>query len=275
MREISIDELKQIQLDILLKIDEFCRKNGIEYFLDGGTGIGAARHKGYIPWDDDIDIGMTRPNYEKFIHSFNGVYPHLDLYASELDWNYYVAHANVCDNRTRLVEALSDFRGFNLGVKVDIFPFDVTDTDYAASLRTHKKQRHLLRLMSRKRRNLKTTWKTNKVNFVTCVLVRTLTCFISFSSLQKKMYHNATRFKFEEGEYAYDMVNPFPKMVRCPRSAFDEYMDVEFEGHIVRTIKGYDTYLNALYPGYMTPPPEKDRVPHHGFTAYWLESDDK
>ena len=67
MKEINIDEIKQIQLDIVVKIDEICRKNGIEYFLDVGTGIGAARHKGYIPWDDDIDISMTRSNYERLI----------------------------------------------------------------------------------------------------------------------------------------------------------------------------------------------------------------
>ena len=65
MKQMSTEECKQVMLDILIKIDTFCRQNNIEYFLEGGTSIGAIRHKGYIPWDDDIDIAMTRPNYER------------------------------------------------------------------------------------------------------------------------------------------------------------------------------------------------------------------
>lgn len=275
MRAISVEELKQIQLDMLVKIDEFCRKNNIEYFLDGGSGIGVVRHKGFIPWDDDIDLGMTRPNYEKFIHSFQGAYEHLDVYAPELDWNFYANFANVCDNRTYLVEPLTTFHGNKIGVKIDLFPFDGTDSDFKKSLKIHRRQRRYLHLLSRKRRNLKTVWKTNKINFCTTVAVRTLTCFLSYSWIQKRAHHNATRYNIQESEYAYDIANCNPHFVWCPRSAFDEYIDMEFEGKKVRMIKGYDTYLTALFGDYMTLPPEKERVAQHGFVAYWLEEGDK
>ena len=71
MRAINSDELKSIQLDLLQKTVDFCENSGLRYFLCGGTLIGAIRHKGYIPWDDDIDIAMPRPDYEKFIRIFN------------------------------------------------------------------------------------------------------------------------------------------------------------------------------------------------------------
>ena len=230
MKEIPFGEIKQIELDMLMKIDEFCRKNNIEYFLIGGSAIGAVRHKGFIPWDDDIDIGMTRPNYERFIHSFQGAYPHLDVFAPELDWNFYATFANVCNNRTYLIEPITTFHGCKIGVKVDVFPFDGTASDYKTRLKIHRKARRYIRLLSRKRRNLKTVWRKNKINFLTTVVVRVLTCFLSYSWLQKRAHYNATRYVFQESEYAYDITNCCPSFIWCPRSAFDEYTDMEFEG---------------------------------------------
>ena len=71
MRAINLEELRSIQLDLLQKTAEFCNKNGLRFFLCGGTLIGAIRHKGYIPWDDDIDIAMPRPDYDQFVKTFN------------------------------------------------------------------------------------------------------------------------------------------------------------------------------------------------------------
>lgn len=272
MREISLDELKKIQLDIVVKIDHFCRENGIKYFLDGGTGIGAARHKGYIPWDDDIDIAMTRPNYEKFIYNFNNSVEHLYVCAPELDINYYATYANVCDDRTVLSEGANGHRGQEIGVKVDIFPIDGTVENYEDSLRRHRFLRLLCQLMSRKRRNMSILWKNDKWKFCTCLFVRVLVFFISYTMLQKWVHRLATKYPFETSSRAYDVVNPvYKRPVHCRRETFEDYIDITFEGKTLMTLKDYNTYLTDLFGDYMQLPPEEQRVPHHGFTAYWKD----
>lgn len=272
MKEISIDEIKQIQLDITVKIDEFCRKNGIEYFLDGGTGIGAARHKGYIPWDDDIDISMTRPNYERFIHSFGGYDKHLSIYAPELEGNYYALYANVCDNRTILSEGVQGHLGQEIGVKVDIFPIDGTTDNYTCSVLRHKFLKLVGNVMSRKRRDMSMTWRINKWNYFTCLLVRTLFYFISYTTIQKFVLRIAKKYPFETSNYAYNVVSlVYNRPVHCRRETYEQYIDVSFEGHTLRTIKDYDTYLTEMFGNYMQLPPPEQRVGHHGFTAYWKD----
>lgn len=272
MREIDIEEIKQIQLDIVVKIDEFCRKNGIEYFLDGGTGIGAVRHKGYIPWDDDIDISMTRPNYERFIHSFGGYDKNLSVYAPELDWNYYATYANVCDNRTILFEGVNGHLGKEIGIKVDVFPIDGTMDNYTCSLMRHKFLKLVANIMSRKRRNMSIVWRNNKWNYFTCLLVRTLFCCISYKTFQKLVHRIVMKYPFETSNYAYNVVSlVYGRPVHCRRETYDEYMDVSFEGHTLRMITDYDTYLTELFGDYMQLPPVEQRVGHHGFTAYWKD----
>lgn len=272
MKELSITELKQVQLDILLKVDEFCKKNNIEYFLDFGTALGAVRHKGYIPWDDDIDIGLTRPNYERLVHSFNGFDDNLQLFAPELDLNYYATYANICDKRTILDEGANGHRGFELGVKIDVFPIDGTSSSASKSMCRHRFMRIVDNVMSRKRRIMPYVWKTDKVKFCTCIIVRFLTCLIDYKNMQRIVRRIALRYSFDESDYACDIVNPaYRKVARCQRGVFDECMDIVFEGYSVRILKRYDEYLKAIYGDYMQLPPEDQRIPHHGFTAYWKD----
>ena len=122
----DIQELRNIQMGILDRVHQFCEAHGLRYFLSSGTLIGAVRHKGYIPWDDDIDIYMPRQDYEQFLQTFSdaeGIYRAIN---PATEPHYYYTFAKVVDQRTRMVE--KETEGYEIGVYMDIFPVDyVTD----------------------------------------------------------------------------------------------------------------------------------------------------
>jgi len=128
MRKIEdINELRQIQMGILDHVHQFCEAHGLRYFLSSGTLIGAVRHQGYIPWDDDIDIYMPREDYEQFLQSYhddNGVYRAIN---PTTESHYYYTFAKVVDQRTRMVE--TETQGYEIGVYMDIFPVDYVSDD--------------------------------------------------------------------------------------------------------------------------------------------------
>lgn len=127
-KDISVEELKMIQLKILDSIDDFCKKNGIQYFLFSGTLIGAVRHKGYIPWDDDVDICMKRKDYDRFFSEFNQQRRDtLKAISAEIEKNYYLASGKVIDTATVIEE--ENNCAMPIGVYVDIFPMDNLPAD--------------------------------------------------------------------------------------------------------------------------------------------------
>ena len=128
MKEIDIKELKKIQLNILDNVNSFCKKNKINYWLDCGTLLGAVRHSGYIPWDDDIDIGMLRDDYDKFLKIYNKDNTKYQLMASELDKDYYFQFGKVVDTSTVLYEP-DEKTGIKGAVYIDVFVYDNAPDD--------------------------------------------------------------------------------------------------------------------------------------------------
>lgn len=267
MKKINIEELKELQLQILVQVDKYCRSRKIEYFIGYGTLIGAVRHGGYIPWDDDIDICMTRPNYDKFIKSFNGAYRHLEVYAPELNWEYYAPYANVCDKRTILNEGKNSHRGIRIGVKIDIFPIDGVPSDIESYRRLRKRIYRIWSCLCAKRNALSSNnWKRKIV-----VIIRRIISFpYSYAFLQRCICKLSTANKFEASDYVDRIVFLDLAETRCCKSVFEQYIDIEFEGYSLRTIKEYDFYLRKIYGDYMQLPPKEEQVMRHNFEAYWL-----
>lgn len=124
-RQLSLAEHQAILYEILYSLDDFCKKHSIRYFLVGGSLLGAIRHGGIIPWDDDIDVGMARPEYERFIHLFQKELPEgYELLSPELTKDYYCPFVKLAKRGTLQVEPTLIVPKEGIGINIDIFPQD-------------------------------------------------------------------------------------------------------------------------------------------------------
>ena len=268
MKEMSIQELKDLQVRISLEIDRFCRENGLRYFLGYGSLIGAVRHGGFIPWDEDVDLGMPRPDYERFIRSFNS--PGLKVIAPELAPDFYAPYANVYDTGTLLEEENVSHGRHRIGVKVDIFPIDGAPSDDTEYRQLREEIDKWIRILFYKNVRLAPRWKKNKVSWAKTLAWKLAISPLSIPFIQRKIHSLATANDFESSGMSDKLSFPNPGNTRMKRSVFENYIDVSFEGHSFKAPRDYDVYQRAIYGDYMELPPEEQRVPHHGFHAYWL-----
>ena len=261
MTAISLDELRNIQLDLLQRTAEFCEENGIRYFLCGGTLIGAIRHKGFIPWDDDIDIAMPRQDYDRFIKTFNKSENYYQVVNLDINPDYAYCFAKVYDNRTIMKEL--HYPGDSFGVYIDVFPADgVNDVSQIRKIML------LHRFLNTKRANYYNRTISKKIinTFGKLLLLP-----FSAHQIATWMDDEARKFSFGSVPMAGVIANPLGVGEMVDKSVFDSEVYREFEGREYRVPIGYDAWLRSVYGDYMQLPPEEHRVTHHTFKAWWKD----
>lgn len=265
MREITGEEVREIQKTILNVVAEFCQANGIRYWIDCGTLLGAIRHGGYIPWDDDIDVGMLREDYERFSEIFNA---HNDRYyfaCFENTPSFYVPHGKVCDTATILYEP--DEHGHKFSINIDIFVYD-NAPDKESELERMFFYRDVLR-KAHFFQNQHVLYQGNLVKYLYHRVRKMVSQVIFSHNLVEKMINHAQKYRNSQTMRVGNFT-AFAKM-SCNKRVFDSFVDVSFEGKQYKAPIGYDEWLRSFYGDYMVLPPEDKRVSHHKYKAYMVD----
>lgn len=256
--EISLEEMKQIEVDILLNIDSFCKENGIKYGIGYGTLIGAVRHHGFIPWDDDIDIWMPRPDYDKFINYYQD--PTYQLQCMEKG-GYYRTYAKVFDTRT----IITNTNNKDMGIFVDIIPIDGLpsneDTARKYLSKMVKIRTWIYKIFNYKKLKIKRLSIRSLVLYPIAKIIPSSFLLSIFLRLSKK-------YSFKNSSYVAGFAVG-PESWLFERSFLEDVIDLEFEGHMVKAPLNYDKFLRVLYGDYMKLPPLEEQIPKHAYHAYW------
>ena len=267
MKEItSVEELRQIQMDIMDHIHEICEKNGIRYTLGGGSLLGAVRHKGYIPWDDDIDLVMLREDYDRLFDALAKEKSYYRGITFESDEDYTLSYGKVLDDRTVMQEAVDVAP---TGVFVDVFPIDNFSDDDAEGMRVMKKCRSLLNRYAMKTMRWRKGRALSKNLFL--MACKVILCRTSARSLALKLDKTARTSNNENTKRVAIYLGVYGEREIFQREKFEEYIDYLFEDRTYKGIKDYDYYLSKLYGNYMQLPPKEQQVTHHSFKAWWKE----
>lgn len=268
MREISLKEFQEEELKILKRIDQICREQNIRYWIMYGTLLGAIRHKGFIPWDDDIDVAMVRDDHERFI-KYVREHPEecsplvIDSYETKKGYPFYIPR--ICNT-----EYLLTFKGrsYTSGLFVDLYPFDGMGNDRHY---WEKMNSRIIRIMKN------VTLSTMKSPFYGKNLFHKILNFPNaiYSRLRGNVYffekldRLEKQFKWEESTYASVPVWDYD-ILYFKKEWFDDLIQVPFENLQVYIPKRYDEILRECYGDYMKLPPVEQRIPHHNFVAYKL-----
>lgn len=267
MKELSLQEIKDIEFEMLKVFRSFCEKNNIKYYLSHGTLLGAIRYNGFIPWDDDVDLLVPRSDYNRLIAIFKDDEKYR-LFSPERNTKYGFPYAKLSDMTTRKEETGID-NGVHLGVDIDVFPLDAWDDNINEAKKEAKRIRKSIGLLtlSKKKNN-------RSSNMAKQIIIRglILCCKIFGSSHYiKKIIKESYKTKQTGGNYLGCKVwCVYGERGIIPAEVFADTTYVEFEGEMFPAPAGYDTYLACLYGDYMPEPPVEKRKTHHNFKAYRL-----
>ncbi|MDU5108231.1 LicD family protein [Clostridium sp.] len=262
MKELNVEGIRKIQLQILKNVSEYCDKNNIRYSLAYGTLIGSIRHKGYIPWDDDIDIAMPRPDYDNFIINFNGCIKDYSVHAAEIDSNFLYTFAKVSYDNSILIEETNI--KYDIGINIDIFPIDGLPID--DNKKVMKKQNLYRNLANFK--NVKLSYSRSIFKNIFLLLGKILLLWLPLKTINTKMIDNSKTYSFENEDYCCNISTGLMANKPIPRKYLEEYIEYAFENEKFNVSKFYDQWLLSIYGDYMKMPPKEKQVTHHKYKAY-------
>lgn len=263
----SLDEIKRIELGILDYVSEFCEKHQLKYFLAYGTLLGAVRHKGFIPWDDDVDICMPREDYKKFCELWGNENNRYQLFECEKNKEYMYPFAKVTDSHT-LIKERNINESCDLGIYIDVFPYDSLEGGKENNQKFLKSCECLEKMRCFSMMPMHEFGHVNPfINFTRMIMwcgLKIIGCRRFARILNKK----AQKYSEKEGDWVGCLVTQESDREIAPAKWYEEEILLEFEDRKYKAPKHYDEILTTCYGDYMELPPEEQRVLKHGFQAW-------
>lgn len=275
MEKISFRDAQLGAYEILKFLDAFCRKNNLTYFLMYGSLIGAVRDKGIIPWDDDIDIMMPRPDYDKLIQicSTENILP-FKLFENSIVSEYPHPISRMSDQRYKT--NFANEKDYGIGLFVDIYPLDGVGDDLKKAHKLIKKayrNASLCFLTSRKKFGRDNT--KSKIRMAVKFPAYIWANLLGNNHYIKKSIKLCKEYSYEESKYVSGIAQPFRECNGENKNIYlkewFEVIETEFEGRKFCIPKGYDKILKMGYGDYMVPLPENQRDTHHTYDTYLID----
>lgn len=271
-RTIDLKEHQAIMLNIISEFASFCDKHGLDYFLDAGTLLGAVRHRGFIPWDNDADVCMRKPDFDKFIALMEKSGYMINEYLKvEKPENSIHAFYKICDIRTKLIEYPDGVTPFEYHVYIDLFEkIGLPNNNWKAKRVCKKSERLGLWHWFYKRTIYK--WaKSNKL--IKRIIGKFEVRFVNNKNRaylrQRKLISKVCdKYPYDQCKYVTTLTNGEYHR-RCKRENFDSYVFLDFENQKFKCPVGYDDWLKVLYGNEYMQLPSKDKITIHNADVSW------
>lgn len=262
-----MNEIQTVQLDLLRRFIDVCNDHHLRYYLFGGSCLGAIRHQGFIPWDDDLDVAMPRPDFEKLLalkHEFKDQYFLQSVYT---DKRYSYPYAKLRNSDTCFKETVFATTNMNHGIWIDIFPLDgMTRKTGATSVKSLKPYWLWFRWYFSYLANLLHKPRLDRRFFTDILIDIVAILFFPFGIANwnaKSIDRSVKRIPYQEASLVGPYLTMYFNKEAMPPSVFGDGVDAMFENMKVKVPANYDTYLKNIYHDYMKLPPTSKQVGHH------------
>lgn len=254
--------LREFLLNMLKWFHSFCSEHDLKYYVVEGTCLGAVRHQGFIPWDDDVDIGMPRADYQRF-QALMKERPHpryiLEM-PQDMAWDYYYVFSKLYDTQTTLIE--NTRCKIRRGIYIDIFPIDGLGNSQQEAQRNYGKIKWKLNFLLARVTGLRAgrSWIKNLA-----VIVARMIPFVKDKQLQLRIDNACAEKSICDYSWGGVLVGGWREKEIMPSAVLGTPVEYQFEDLVVWGPQDYDAYLTTVYGNWRELPPEEKRVTHHDY----------